>query len=172
MASRRMIKPMHAVVITALVIAAIALSSRDFLEIDVPVTRHQGGGEFWWESHRTELALEDSAGKYYVYRQVGTGYADSQGWKTEAEVFAYFDKRLAERGWSMTSTGGSDPAVPESRLLPSESIHRYYRFDDAHAGSPYAIVVTWPIGSGVDGFNVVLTTVQPSLWKQFWSGLD
>jgi hypothetical protein len=163
---------MHAVIVAALLIAAVAVSTRDFLEIDIPVAPHKGGGAFWWESHRTELAYDDSAGVFYVHRQVGTGNADAQQWKTEADVFAFFDKRLAERGWTVTSTGSSDPAVPETRLLPAESIHRYYRFDDAHAGSPYVIVVAWPIGGAVEGFNVVLTSVTPSLWKQLWSGLD
>jgi hypothetical protein len=162
---------MHTVVIVALVMMAVGLSRRDFLDLDITVTPHEGGGAFWWESHRTELAYDDSAGVFYVNRQVGTGYAHPQQWKTEADVFGFFDARL-ERGWTLRSTGGSDPAVPETRLLPAENIHRYYRYDDAHAGSPYVIVVAWPVGGSVDGFNVVLTTVTPSLWKELWSGLD
>ena len=163
---------MHAVVVTALAIAAIALSTRDFLDLDIPVAPHQGGGAFWWESHRTELAYHESPGVFYVHRQVGTGYADVQQWKTEADMFVFFDRQLAERGWTLTSTGTSDPAVPETRLLPAESIHRYYRPDDAHPGSPYVIVVAWPVGGTVEGFNVVFTTLSSSLWKQLWSGPD
>ena len=163
---------MRTVMVVALVMAAIVLSTRNFLEVDIPVARHLGGGAFWWESQRTELAYDDSAGVLYVHRQVGTGYADAQQWKTEADVFGFFDEQLRMRGWTLTSTGSTDPAVPETRLLPAESIHRYYRPDDAHAGSPYVIVVAWPIGGNVEGFNVVLTTVTPSLWKQLWSGLD
>jgi hypothetical protein len=34
------------------------------------------------------------------------------------------------------------------------------------------MVVAWPVGGAVEDFNVVLTTVTPSLWKQLWSGLD
>jgi hypothetical protein len=166
-----MIRPLHAVVVTALVIAAIALSTRDFLEIDIPVVAHNGGA-FWWESHRTELAYDDSAGVLYVHRQAGTAYAHTQQWRTEADVFAFFDAQLLERGWTLTSTGSSDPAVPETRLLPAESIHRYYHYDDVHAGAPYVTVVAWPVGGSVEGFNVVLTTVTPSSWKQLWSGLD
>jgi len=163
---------MQTVAIVALVIAAVAWTTRDFLELDIPVVPHKGGGAFWWESHHTELAYDDSAGAFYVHRQVGTGYTDGQQWKTEADVFAFFDARLLERGWTLTSTGGSDPAAPETRLLPAENIHRYYRYDDAHAGSPYVIVVAWPVGGNVEGFNVVMTSVTPSLWKQLWSGLD
>ena len=108
----------------------------------------------------------------YVYRQVSTAYPDSQQSKTPVEVFGFFDEQLRERGWTLTSTRGSDPAVPETRLLSADNIKRYYRPQDAHAGSPYVIVAAWPIGGAVDGFNVVLTTADPSLLKRLSSGLD
>ncbi len=119
-----------------------------------------------------ELAYDDSAGVLYVYRQVGTAYSDPQQWKTVADVFGFFEQQLRARGWTLTSTGGSDPTVPETRLLPTESIKRYYRPQDAHAESPYVIVAAWPIGGAVEGFNVVLTTANPSLLKRLSSGLD
>lgn len=159
-------------VLVVLLIGAFALFSPGYLDLGIQVVPHQGGGGFWWESHRTELAYDDSAGALYVFRQVGTGYPDTQQWKTVADVFGFFDEQLRQRGWTLTSTGGSDPAVPETRLLGADNIKRYYRPQDAHAGSPYVIVAAWPIGGAVDGFNVVLTTANPSLLKRLWSGLD
>ncbi len=159
-------------VLVVLLIGAFALFSPGYLDLGIEVAHHKGGGPFWEESHRTELAYDDSAGVLYVYRQVGTAYSDTQQWKTVADVFGFFDQQLRERGWTLTSTGGSEPAVPETRLLPTESVKRYYRPQDAHAESPYVIVAAWPIGGAVEGFNVVLTTANPSLLKRLSSGLD
>jgi hypothetical protein len=159
-------------VLVVLLIGAVALFSPGYLDLGIEVVPHQGGGAFWEESHHTDFAYDDSAGVLYVYRQVGTAYSDAQQWKTVADVFGFFDQQLRERGWTQTSTGGSDPAVPETRLLPAESIKRYYRPQDAHAESPYVVVAAWPIGGDVDGFNVVLTTANPSLLKRLSSGLD
>ena len=159
-------------VLIVLLICAVALFSPGYLDLGIHVVPHKGGGPFWEESHHTELAYEDSAGVLYVQRKVGTAYADTQQWKTVADVLGFFDEQLRERGWTLTSTGGTDPAVPETRLLPTESIKRYYRPQDAHADSPYVIVAAWPIGGAVEGFNVVLTTANPSLLKRLSSGLD
>jgi hypothetical protein len=104
----------------------------------------------------------------YVSRKVGTAYTDTQHWKAVADVIGFFDDQLRQRGWTLTSTGGSDPAVPETRLLPAENIRGYFRPQDAGPESPYVIVVAWPIGGKVEGFNVVLTTVNPSLLKRLW----
>lgn len=157
--------------LAVLLIAAFLLSP-SYLELDVSVVPQKGGGPFWWESHRIELAMEGSAGVLYVSRKVGTAYTDTQGWETVADVIGFFDDQLGKRGWTLTSTGGSDPAVPETRLLPAESIRRYYRPQDAGPESRYVIVVAWPIGGRVEGFNVVMTTVNPSLLERLWKGLD
>jgi hypothetical protein len=133
------------------------------IELEIGVVPHKGGGSFWSESERSELAYEDSAGVIYVNRKVATAYADTQQWKTVADVIGFFDDQMRGRGWTLISTGGSDPAVPETRLLRSENIRSYFRPQDAGPESPYVVVVTWPIGGKVDGFNVVLTTVSPSL---------
>jgi hypothetical protein len=157
--------------LVVVVIGAIALFSPAYLDLGIEVAP-QKSGAFWWESHRTELAYDDSAGVLYVRRQVGTAYPETEQWKTVAEVIGFFDRQLLERGWTLTSTGGTDPTVPETRLLNAENIKRYYRPQDAHPGSPYVIVAVWPVGGGVDGFNVVLTTVNPSLLRRLSSGLD
>jgi hypothetical protein len=127
--------------LVVLVIGAIALFSPSYVELDIGVVPHKGGGPFWRESQRTELAYEDSAGVLYVSRKVGTAYADTQQWKTVADVIGFFDAQMRERGWTLTSTGGSDPAVPETRLLPAENIRGYYRPRDAGPESPYVIVL-------------------------------
>jgi hypothetical protein len=159
-------------VLVILAIGAVAPLSPGYLDLDIQVAPHQGGGAFWSESHRTELVYDDSAGVLYVHRLVGTAYPHAQQWNTLTDVLEFFDAQLHQRGWAVTSTGGSDPVVPETRLLGTENIKRYYRPQDTHADSPYVIVVAWPIGGGVDGFNVVLTTANPSLLKRLWSGLD
>jgi hypothetical protein len=105
------------------------------------VAPREGSGAFWWESHRTELAYDDSAGVLYVRRLVGTAYPQR-------------------------------PRGTGNEVARHRNIKRYHRLKDAHANSPYVIVVAWPIGGGVDGFNVMLTTANPSLPKRLWSGLD
>jgi hypothetical protein len=153
-------------VFVVLVVGAFVFLSPGYLELDILVAPHKGGGPFWWESHRTYLAYEDSAGVLYVNRKVGTAYADTQQWKTVADAIGFFDDELRERGWISTSTGGSDPAVPETRLLPSENIRGYYRPQAVGPEAPYVIVVAWPIGGRLEGFYVVLTTVNPSLVRR------
>ncbi len=159
-------------VLIVLSIGIAFLFSPGYLELDVAVVPHKGGGPFWRESQRTELAYQDSAGVLYVSRKVGTAYADTQHWKTVGDVIGFFDDQMRQRGWTLTSTGGSDPAVPETRLLARENIRGYYRPENAGPESPYVIVVAWPVGGRVDGLNVVLTTVNPSLIKRLWKGLD
>ena len=159
-------------VLVVLLIGIAFLLAPGYLELDVAVVPHKGGGPFWRESQRAELAYQDSAGVLYVNRTVGTAYVDAQHWKTVADVIAFFDDQMRQRGWTLTSTGGSDPAVPETRLLPAENIRGYFRSQDAGPESSYVIVVAWPVGGRVEGFNVVLTTVNPSLLKRLWKGLD
>jgi hypothetical protein len=159
-------------VLVVVSIGAIALLSPGYLELEIGVVPHKGVGAFWSESQRTELAYEDSAGVLYVNRKVGTAYGDTQQWKTVADVIGFFDDQMRRCGWTLISTGGSDAAVPETRLLPSENIRGYFRPEDAGPESPYVVVVAWPIGGKVEGFNVVLTTVRPSLPKRLWKALD
>src|SRR5262249_20534411 len=100
-------------------------------------------------------------------RQVGTAYPDHpHGWKSAAEVLSFFDDRLRERGWEKASVSSDDPTVPETRLLPEQNHRTYYRPRDKHPAAQ-VIVAVWPIKGGiVEGFNVVLTTSNPSLLKQ------
>ena len=66
-----------------------------YIVLDVPVARHAGGGEFWWESQYSELAYADSWGVLYLHRRVGTAYPETH-WRTLEEAFAFFDKAMAD----------------------------------------------------------------------------
>ena len=79
-------------VLVVLLIGAVTLFSPGYLDLDIQAAGHKGGGPFWEELHRTELAYDDSAGVLYVYRQVGMAYSDTQQWKTVADVFGFFDQ--------------------------------------------------------------------------------
>jgi hypothetical protein len=156
----------------AVALAAYLWLAPGYIGLDIPVARHQGGGEFWWELHRTKLAYADSAGVLYVQRQVGTAYPDPHGWKTAAEVLNFFDERLRERGWEKAWVSTDDPSAPETRLLPEQNYRNYYRPQDKHP-APRVIVAVWPIKGGiVDGFNDALTTSNPSLLMQIATGFD
>ena len=57
-----------------------------YIVLDVPVARHAGGGEFWWESQYSELAYADSWGVLYLHRRVGTAYPETH-WRTLEEAY-------------------------------------------------------------------------------------
>ena len=141
-----------------------------YIDLNITVLRHEGGGEFWWEDHRTELAYADSGGVLYVHRQVGTAYVRRHHWKTVDEVLNFFDAQMRERGW-MARGSADDPAAPETRLLPSAN-SRYYSRPGAQRPAPYVIVSAWPVGGSVDGFHVALTTANPSLLMHLSRGFD
>ena len=94
-------------VLVVLLIGIAFLLAPGYLELDVAVVPHKGGGPFWRESQRAELAYQDSAGVLYVNRTVGTAYVDAQHWKTVADVIAFFDDQMRQRSWTLTSTGGT-----------------------------------------------------------------
>ena len=159
-------------VLAAAVLAAVAFwATPGYVELSIPVAKHRGGGVFWWESHHSKLAYADSAGSTYLHRQVGTAYPDTHGWKTTDEVFAFLDHKLRERGWTWTGPVSADPALPESRLLSPANMKTYRRTDRTQP-EPRVLVAVWPIGGAVEGFHVVVTTANPSLWKLLSSGLD
>ncbi|MGE9010517.1 hypothetical protein ACO2JO_18170 [Leptospira interrogans] len=162
----------YVALVVALAVAAVWWAKPGYLELDIPVVAHKGGGPFWWETQRAELAYADSAGVLYLYRRVGTAYPDTQGWKTIEEVFAYFDAQLGQRGWSHHFTIDGDSAVPESRLLTSSNLKSYRRSEPSKQ-EPEIVIAVWPIGGGiVEGFNVVLTTQNPSLLRRLSDAFD
>lgn len=100
------------------------------IELGITPPRDPGRGDFWWESHRAVFAYEGTsgtAGVLFVYRQVGKGYPDAQGWKTPAEAIAFFDEKMRERGWEAAALTWSDEIAGETRLLPHEYLRRYHR---------------------------------------------
>jgi hypothetical protein len=155
------------------VLAAVGFWTKPgYIEFSIPVVKHLGGGAFWYERQRAELAFEDTAGVLFAYRQVGTAYPDTQGWSTVEEVLAFFDRELAARGWTVAAQGGSDYILPESRLLKSEQIRQYSRPEDRYP-EPRAMVAVWPIAGGVvEGFHVALVTANPSLLYRLAKGFD
>ena len=143
-----------------------------YIEHHIAVAKHQGGGAFWYEYTRAELAFEDTTGVLYSHRRVGTAYPDTHGWKTAEQVFAFFDRQLAARGWNVMGQGGDDYVLPESRLLKPEQLRRYSRPGDTYP-APQTVVAVWPIGGGiVEGFHVALVTANPSWLYRVAKGFD
>jgi hypothetical protein len=146
----------------AVVFAAYLWLAPGYLEVDIPVASHKGGMGFWWESHRTRLAYADSSGVLYVHRQVGST-SDAHDWKTAAEVFAYFDEQLRQRGWTPAVAGHHDPVAPESRVLGADNHKQYYRLEDKRH-TAYLTLSIWPRGgTAYADFHVALTTANESL---------
>ncbi|MBI5260360.1 MAG: hypothetical protein HY852_00910 [Bradyrhizobium sp.] len=153
----------------ALLLAAVSWAKPGYIDLDIRLANQQGGGAFWWEQHYSELAYADSPGVSYVHRQVGTAYTDRYGWKTSEDALAFFEQQLATRGWRRVEPAGSDPSLPESRLLSPANLRRYISTDRPDAG---VLVAVWPVGGSVEGFHVVLTTTNTSLLKRLSAGLD
>lgn len=152
-----------------LVIADVWLLLPSYIVLSIPVARQSGGGDFWWESQYSQLALADEWGVLFVHRQVGTAYPDAQGWRTVEEAFAYFDNWLRARGWDVVEPGFDDPILPESRMLDPANHRNYFRGTDHAARAHVAI---WPVGGKIDGFHVVVVTSRPSWLMQLGKGFD
>jgi hypothetical protein len=135
--------------------------------LDIPVAKHLGGGDFWWETQESELSYADEAGVILVRRQVGTAYPNAQGWNTVDEAMAYFSQWLAKTGWDAPASGADRPIVPESRLLPDTQARCFHHSDDRGPRRDEACIAIWPIASDtVVGFHVVLTTARSSFWQK------
>ena len=76
---------------------------------------------------------------------------------------------LDQRGWGRTGVLSDNPAMPESRLLPPTGLrarpHQYL-------GNATILMAVWPIGGTVEGFHVVLITVNPSLLRRVSRAMD
>jgi hypothetical protein len=165
---------MHAllkIVVAAAATACVAylVWAPGYLDITIPVGKHRGGGGFWYESHRTQLAYADSSGVLYVYRQVGnTSDIHEEHWKTEADVFAYFEAHITRLGWTFSAAGYQSPPAPESALLGAERTRMYYRPGNGWRSTLHLSV--WP--KQTSGFNVALTTANKSLGMRVVDRLD
>jgi hypothetical protein len=149
--------------------AAYVWLAPGYLEPDIPVAKHKGGMGFWLETHRTQLTDVDVSGVMYVHRQFGFT-TDAHEWKSEAEVFAYFEERLTKLGWKFSVAGIHDGIAPESYLLGPDNHKMYYRPGDRHRTR--LTLSVWRRGAPSDYFNVALTTATPSLRRRIWEFLD
>jgi hypothetical protein len=151
-------------------LAAYVWLAPGYIELDIPVARHKGGGDFWMETHRTRLAYADSAGLLFVHRQVGST-SDAHDWKTAADVFGYFEEQLRRHGWVLSTAGNQDAIAPESRLLGADNHKQYWRPGD-QSHTAYLTLSVWPSRGSADHFNVALTTANPSLVMRLSGAFD
>jgi hypothetical protein len=159
-----------------LLAAAIAVSAfwwfkPGYIELDVPVINHEGGGPFWSEKQYSKLAYSDEQGELYLFRQIGRAYPERQGWNSIGDVFAFFDEALSRHGWTPGGEIVGISTSPESRLLPQSSLRTYIKTEDSKS-EPRLHLAVWPTGGVVEGFHIVFTTVNPSLLKRFVAGFD
>jgi hypothetical protein len=78
---------------------------------------------------------------------------------------------LDQRGWGRTGVLSDNPAMPESRLLPPTGLRAYYR-PHQYLGDETILMAVWPIGGAVEGFHVVLITVNPSRLRRVSRAMD
>lgn len=140
-----------------------------YLEISVPVRPH-AIGYFWWETQYSELRYADEVGALYLFRQVGTAYADVHGWQTVDEASAYFDDFLRKDGWVEADAylfESGDHILPESRFLKKgkEGFRVYTRPDDRLARGARVAFSIQSIPE-VRGYEVAVVTAQPS-WLRY-----
>jgi hypothetical protein len=154
-----------------LLVACVAayLYAPGYIEIDIPLARHKGGMGFWQETHRTQLTDSDVTGVLYVHRQFGST-TDAHEWKSEAEVFAYFEERLTRLGWKFSVAGIHDRIAPESSLLGPDNHKMYYRPGDKY--HPRLTLSIWQSRGSPGYFNIVLTTANTSLRRRIWELFD
>ena len=157
-----------------------------YLDIYVPIPSYHG--DIWDRTSRTVSYTKNRPGREYVLRREGTAYNSAVGWQTASDGFSYFDRWLGERGWQRTEmyTGGDD-ALPESKCLKfGQTFAVYTRPEDTSgfAGSNKGAtgrvtVAIWPVSGWSEpqardstGFNVVMVTTRPSIWRQIHDAFD
>jgi hypothetical protein len=51
------------------ILAGIALWAQPgYVELSIPVAQRRGGGDFWWEQQRSQLAYADALGVSFIHR--------------------------------------------------------------------------------------------------------
>ena len=138
-----------------------------YIEAYVPVPRN-GLVEFWEEQHRTQLRDRGQTGVVYVLRQFGTT-SETHPWKSEAEVFAFFEEHLARQGWTFSVAGTQNRIAPESHLLGADSHRMYYRPGDRHAWLTLSI---WRYDPAVNYFKIAMTSANDSLGRRLGEIID
>jgi len=140
------------------------------LPIEVKVPPHRDS--FWRETHFTQVRYDDTWGALYVYRQTGDAHADIQGWKTAAEIMAFFDGWLRRHGWRyLEKHSPGDAILPEACFLQDGTHYRLYaRGNDPPWEGPWVAVAIDPVYEGA--FDVTLITVQPSWLRRLDKSFD
>ena len=155
-----------------------------YLDLYVPIPSFHG--DIWNYTSRTTFSYTGRSGVEYVLRRDGTAYTEVVGWQSSGEGLKYLDHWLAERGWERTHiyTEG-DAILPETDFLKfGETFAVYTRPEDrsgfggnVRGATGRVTVAVWPISEEgalckVAGFNVVVVTAKPSLWKEFIDAFD
>lgn len=131
-----------------------------YIELRIAVAPQESGSDFWREQQYSSLSYARVSGTLWLYRQVGTAYPETHGWKSAPEILDFFDSQLRERGWSKLSNGGNDALLPENRLVGRSMVRTYIRPGDSEPPAR-VFVAAWPV-NGADSFHVVLVTANPS----------
>ena len=157
-----------------------------YLELYVPLPSFHR--DIWNSSSRTTFSYTDEPGVEYVLRRDGTAYTEKVGWQNTTDALKFFDQWLGERGWQRTEmyTNG-DPVLPETEFLKfGETFAVYTRPDDrsgfngSNRGALGRVTVAvWPMSGlsepqdcNVAGFNVVVVTARPSLFRALHDAFD
>lgn len=172
--SKRLLYMNSVIAVVVLGLLAYVLCRPRYIDLAIPVPKHEGGGAFWWETHRTILTLDDEPGCIFVLRRCGTAYSDTHGWKDEEDIIHYFEKYLSATGWTQRSVcNDGHPYMPEGYFLPSGYL-QYTRTDDPSGYSGFVALAVWPVGRGAQsgGFHVTLVTMNPSLLNELLRSID
>ena len=157
------------------VVAAVWwLLTPSYIKLSIPVDEHPAVGYFWWQTQTSRLRYADDLGTLNLYRQVGTGYADTHGWATPEEAISHFGDWLLEHGWEerRSSFNEGDPIAPETRFLRHLEEYRVYvRSDDTRGGSPRVVVAVEPLPK-VSGYKVSIVTAKASPLRRLADALD
>jgi hypothetical protein len=180
-------KAIHLVPVLILALSAVWwFSASPYLELYIPIP--SVGGDIWYHTHRTSLYFGDESGVEYVLRRDGTAYTDTVGWQDASEGLSFLDRWLVQQGWERTDmyTEG-DPALPESDFLKFGETYAVYTRPEDRSGFNGTVrgaegrvtVAVWPVGQSTEpdacpvrGFNVVVVTAKPSLWRLFSHAFD
>ena len=155
-------KKWFALAIPLLIAATIAawMTVPSYIELRIPVAPQETGSAFWREQQYSSFGYTHVTGTLWLYREVGTAHPEIHGWTSAAEILAFFDAQLHERGWSKRSDGGNDALLPENRLIDRSFVRTYSRPGDSEPPAK-VFVATWPVNDAA-GFHVVLVTANPS----------
>ena len=161
-------------------------SSPSYHELYIPIASYHS--DIWNHTQRTTFSNTDEPGVQYLLRRDGTAYPGVVGWQSPSDGLAYLDRWLVEQGWERTDIyPQGDPALPETDFLKSGETYAVYTDPDDRSGFGGTVrgalgrvtVAVWPINGlsdgtecNVSGFNVVVVTVKPSIWRVLTHAFD